>query len=188
MDFNIIESLILKIKEGDITSKNLLAKEFRPFIRNFTSKFYIHGYTLDDIENECYLTLFKCINYYNPKQHRFVAYATNSIKNSIYLIIRKSLKRSNTEGSEALLFNLDSEEAFTSLDKGPEDIFISFEQHNLLKVALSKLTKEEYELISFYLSNTTTLKDYAKLKELPYSTVIWRKKVILNKLEKLLKT
>ncbi|HCW54121.1 MAG TPA: sigma-70 family RNA polymerase sigma factor, partial [Clostridium sp.] len=47
---------------------------------------------------------------------------------------------------------------------------------------LSKLDKKESELIDSIFFQGTTVKNYAKEKDLSYSTIIKRKRSILNKL------
>ncbi|MEG0775026.1 sigma factor [Clostridium sp.] len=50
----------------------------------------MNGYEFDDLRNETFITLFKCVELYNPNKHKFVAYAVSSIKNSINTLIRNS--------------------------------------------------------------------------------------------------
>jgi len=50
---------------------------------NISKKTFIDGYEIHDIQNQCYETLFKCVSFYNLEKHRFVAYASNSIRNNI---------------------------------------------------------------------------------------------------------
>ena len=46
-------------------SKENLAKEFNPYIKNLCSKTFIHGYDFYDLQNECFQSLFKCVSSYN---------------------------------------------------------------------------------------------------------------------------
>ncbi|MGG7177190.1 sigma factor [Clostridium paraputrificum] len=110
MDYKEIEKLVLKARAGDNKSTEKLIKEFQPFIFNLSSKSFIDGYDITDIQNECYKVLLNTIHCYDIKRHRFVAYATTSIRNSIYLLIRKSKRRSRTDGINALTLGGDLEE------------------------------------------------------------------------------
>ena len=83
MNFNYIESLVAKAKNGDVSSKEIIFKEFRPMILNISKRTFVHGYDFSDIEHECYATLLKCIKIYDLDKKRFVAYATMAIKNNI---------------------------------------------------------------------------------------------------------
>ena len=79
MNFNYIESLVAKAKNGDISSKEIIFKEFRPMILNISKRTF--GYA----------TLLKCIKIYDLDKKRFVAYATMAIKNNINYLIKKDL-------------------------------------------------------------------------------------------------
>ena len=103
MNYDYIEDLVRKSKDGDKTSKEKLIEEFRPFITNLSKRTFIPGYDFDDFRNECYRILFKCISLYRTESHRFVAYATNGIKNNINDLIRTSIKTNNIHGSGAAL-------------------------------------------------------------------------------------
>ena len=102
MDYDYIENLVILSKTGDEYSKEKLIEEFRPFIINLSKKTLIPGYEFDDIVNECYIALFKCISLYKTEMHRFVAYATNGIKNNIHDLIRKNLKNSALHAANIL--------------------------------------------------------------------------------------
>ncbi|SUY46965.1 RNA polymerase sigma factor, sigma-70 family [Clostridium putrefaciens] len=74
------ENLVKLAKNGYLSAKEELSAEFTPFILNLSKKSFINSYEFEDIKNECYGTLFKCIKVYDCDKHRFVAYATNAIK------------------------------------------------------------------------------------------------------------
>ena len=59
MNYDYIESLVIKSKDGDEESKEKLVNEFKPFIINLSKRTFIHGYEFQDIMNECYRILFK---------------------------------------------------------------------------------------------------------------------------------
>src|SRR5471030_1860774 len=109
MNFEYIEELVTKCKNGDALSKEKLAEEFRPLIFNISKKTFIHGYAIHDIQNEGYKTLFNCVSLYNSEKHRLVAYASNSIRNNINDLIRRIKIRSATEGNDALSLHEDVE-------------------------------------------------------------------------------
>lgn len=102
MDYKYIETLVKQSKDGNEISKENLAKEFNPYIKNLCSKTFIHGYDFYDLQNECFQSLFKCVSSYNLENHRFVAYATNGIKNNLYDLIRKNQNRKIFDGNDCL--------------------------------------------------------------------------------------
>ncbi|MBD7911899.1 MULTISPECIES: sigma-70 family RNA polymerase sigma factor [Clostridium] len=186
MNYDYIESLVSLCKSGDIKSKENLISEFTPFIINFSSKAFIDGYDFEDIQNECYITLLHAIEMYNPVSHRFVAYATNAIKNSIYAIVKKSNITKQVQGINTLTFDGD----LSSLNA---NFFSSFEDNLNYKYSSSNffqlidtLTPPEKELLVFNMLKQNSLKSYANWKNMPCSTVNNRKISLQKKLKKVL--
>ncbi|MFW2487413.1 sigma-70 family RNA polymerase sigma factor [Clostridium chromiireducens] len=184
MDYKYIESLVLRSKNGDSISKEELAKEFRPLILNIVKRTFLHGYDNGDIQNECYRTLFKCLSMYDLERHRFVAYASNAIKNNINDLIKRVKNRSLIEGSESLTLSDNLEHNLPSEDDRFEEVLCSKSDYKLLKIAIDSLNKEEKELIIFIFFKNNTVSAYAALKNMPYSTANRKKAVTLMKLSK----
>ena len=61
------------------------------------------------------------------------------------------------------------------------------EEIEKLKKALLLLNTEEYNLIKALFFNGRTVREYAEIKDIPYSTIQYKKKIVLEKLKKLLK-
>lgn len=185
MNYQYIEKLVKNSKDGDKKSKEDLAKEFTPYILNLCGRTFIHGYDFSDLKNECFKNLFKCVSLYNPEKHRFVAYATNAIKNNIFDLIRKAQHRRSAEGSESLIITDGFEERFTSDSISIEDALCIQSEYNDLHDAVSNLGKDEQEIINFlFFSHNCekkTIKEYALLKNIPYSCAAKRRKTALKK-------
>lgn len=188
MDYEYIENLVHKSKNGDKVSKEILVNEFRPLILNIAKKTFLHGYENNDIQNECYKTLFKCLLMYNTESHRFVAYASNGIRNNINDLIKRVKTRSSTEGSEALTLSDNLEESLPSTDDNFEDTLCRKDDYETLKSAICNLSKDEKELIKFVFLKNNTLSAFASLKNMPYSTANRKKKIALMKLSKHMNT
>lgn len=182
MDFNYIEELVYKCKNGDMLSKDKLAEEFRPLILNIAKKTFIDGYDMHDLHNECYKSLFKCVSVYNLERHRFVAYATNAIKNNMNDLIKRIKTRSSTEGYDALSLHDDFEKDLPSQDISLEDLFCEECDYTDLRLALNNLAEDEKELIDFIFFKNNTVQNYAHFKNLCYSTANRKKKVTLKKI------
>lgn len=58
MNYDYIEHLATKAKDGDLKAKENLIKEFTPLINSLSMRTFIHGYEKCDIKNECFLMLF----------------------------------------------------------------------------------------------------------------------------------
>ena len=159
MDYDYIESLVKSSKDGDEKSKEKLLAEFRPFIINISKRTFINGYEFEDIVNECYKILMRCISLYKIDSHRFVAYASNGIKNSINSLIRSHLNNNYP------LIPLDNsfEETCSSQLPETEDLIFNLYHMESLKYALSQLTEDERDLIKhifFEEKNTYAHSDY----------------------------
>ena len=183
MDYDYIENLVILSKTGDEHSKEKLIEEFRPLIINLSKRTFIPGYEFDDIMNECYIALFKCISLYKTESHRFVAYATNGIKNSINDLIRKNVKSNSIHNSRNVTpFDNYIEETFNPHSPQIEDILCSSYDSDCLKYAMSKLTEEELDLINHLFFEDKTLKSYSDKNEVCYSYAVKKKRYVLDKL------
>lgn len=184
MNYEYIESLALKSKNGDTLSKEKLVTEFRPLILNIVKRTFIHGYDNNDIQNECYKALFKCLSMYNLDKHRFVAYASNGIRNNINDLIKRSKNRNSAEDPEALTLSDNLEHILLSCEDNMEDMLCNKLDYESLIFSINKLNKEERELIKFIFFKNNTVSTYAYLKNIPYSTANRRKIAALTKLSK----
>jgi RNA polymerase sigma factor (sigma-70 family) len=182
MDFNYIETLVTKCKNNDEVAKEKLAAEFRPLIYNISKRTFIDSYDIQDIQNECYKSLFKCISMYNLEKHRFVAYATNAIKNNMGDLIKRIKTRRSTEGSDALSLHDDVEKEFPSDEISTEISLCEMCDFQDLRLALKNLNEGDMDFINFVFFKNNTVKDYAYLKNMCYSTAIVKKKTILKKI------
>lgn len=182
MNFNEIEALVAAAKAENKLSKEKLAQEFKPFILNLSSKTFISGYDREDIQNECYRILFNCVSAYNLDRHRFVGYAMSGIKNSINDLIERSIKRSPTEGMEALILSDNLEHILPSQMDALDDMICDKTALELLKNAINSLSEDERELIIFVYFRNSSLRTYAYWKNMCYSTAGKKKQTILNKL------
>ncbi|MDS0528087.1 sigma-70 family RNA polymerase sigma factor [Clostridium sp. SHJSY1] len=186
MNYDYIESLVISAKSGNKTLKEKLINEFKPFIINFSKKTYIDRYDFEDIQSECYIILLHALEKYNPETHRFVAYATNAIKNSMYAIIKKSIKNNQVQGLNTLTFDGN----LGSLDKNKsnciEDNLIYNITTSELFNALDKLTSSEKELLVFNIFRGNTLKSYAEWKCISRSTAAKKRLNLYNKLQRII--
>ncbi|MFL0165113.1 sigma-70 family RNA polymerase sigma factor [Candidatus Clostridium helianthi] len=182
MDFDYVETLVTRCNNNDEEAKEKLAYEFKPFIYNISKRTFIDGYNANDIIQECYHSLFKSVSMYNSEKHRFVAYATNAIKNNMNDLIKRTKTRRSTEGSDALGLHDDVENDFPELEISTEASLCEMCDYEDLKLALKNLNEEELELIEFVFYKNYTVKEYAYLRNMCYSTAIQKKKNILMKI------
>jgi RNA polymerase sigma factor (sigma-70 family) len=183
MDFEKIENLALLSKEGDVSSKEALVKEFTPFILNLSKKSHVNGYEFEDLKSECFITLFKCLEVYDPQRHRFIAYAMNAIKNSIHTLIRNSVRREYKEGPKTLILDDSLEHVlFYNGDFIEEELYKN-SLNSKLKAIIKDLTFQEQDLINYVFYKKYTVKRYASLRGMSYSRAYNMKVSVLNKLK-----
>ncbi|MDU5723272.1 MAG: sigma-70 family RNA polymerase sigma factor, partial [Clostridium butyricum] len=162
--------------------KEKLIEEFRPFIINLSKRTFIPGYDYDDFKNECYRILFRCILLYKIESHRFVAYATNGIKNSINDLIRRNIQTNNIHGSGATVYDNYVDETFNSDSPQIEDILCSSYDSDCLKFAMNQLTEDEKELVQHIFFKDMTLKSFSDEKGICYSCAVKMKRFVLDKM------
>lgn len=182
MDYEKIEKLVERAK-SDSDSKFELIEQFKPFILNLAKNTHVHGYEFCDIKHECYSTLLKCIDRYDISTKKFVGYALTSIRNTIKDILKRSSRRSNSEGIEALILN-DCLEYVLRSDTNLEEAVIKSCETEILRQAICSLTDDEQHMIKYLYFEKHTLMSYAKLKKICYSTATNRRNTALVKLYK----
>ena len=175
MNYTQIESLVQSSKQGNTTSKELLAKSFKPFILSISKRTFINGYDFYDVQSECYKILFNCVSLYKPETNKFVAYATSGIKKSLNDLIKKSKNRSHAEGHEALILCGCLEHLLPSEIPTTEEVLCEKADYEIVISALSKLPSKEKELITYVFLENNTVRAYATLHNINYSTAIFIK-------------
>ena len=175
MSYTQIESLVQSSRQGNHTSKELLAEAFKPFILNISKRTFINGYDFYDVQSECYKILFNCVSLYKPETNKFVAYATSGIKKSLNDLIKKSKNRSHAEGHEALILCGYLEHLLPSEIPTTEEVLCEKADYEIVISALSKLPSKEKELITYVFLENNTVRAYAALHNINYSTAIFIK-------------
>lgn len=188
MDFNKIEDLVVQAKQGSKRAKETLAIEFTPLILNLSKKVHINSYDFQDIKNECYKTLFKCINLYKEENHRFVAYATIAIKNSVKNLFKLSTRRVDVVAHAAYIPSNYLENLSCTNFECIEDKIITRLSTSILKEAINNLDYLEQQLIFYVYFKGYSLKKYSSFRKISYYTALCRKSAVLNKLKKFMNT
>jgi RNA polymerase sigma factor (sigma-70 family) len=186
VNYEYVETLVTAAKAGDLNAKQMLLEEFTPFIHSLSGRVFIQGYERCDIKNECFLTLCDCISKYNLNAHRFTAYATNSIKNNLNVLLINYAKHNNIDGIFSLSDDLENTFSLNHLIE-EECTLIEHEYNILLSAIKNELTDSEKKLIIFVYYKNNTLTNYAYHENISYVTASKRKKKILVKLKLLLK-
>lgn len=184
MDYEYIENLVSASKSGSKKAKEDLALEFTPLINSICRRTFIYGYERSDIRNECFTTLFYSIDKYRLEAHRFIAYATNAIKNNINDLIKKTVKQNGLNNFLPLSLYDDTLDFLPSNENNLEENLCLLNDYNELSFIINnKLNDQEKQLILFLFFNKNTLTNYANCKKISYVAASKRKKKVLNKLK-----
>ncbi|CAI3722777.1 sigma-70 family RNA polymerase sigma factor [Clostridium neonatale] len=175
MNYTQIESLVQSSREGNHISKELLVEAFKPFILNISQRTFINGYDFYDVQSECYKILFNCVSLYKPETNKFVAYATSGIKKSLNNLIKKSKNRSHAEGHEALILCGYLEHLLPSEIPTTEEVLCEKADYEIVISALNKLPSKEKNLITYVFLENNTVRAYAALHNINYTTAIYIK-------------
>lgn len=171
--YKYIENLVSKAKNNDKDSLIELYNLFLPCLKYWYSKIYLKNYTFDDISQEYFFWITSAIDKYNGNS-TFAAYIKNTIKNNLFMIIRKK----NYEVLTDLIFLV---EDINSID----DLIIN----KVYILDLINNTKElsdiEKLIIKDYYYNDLSLKEISKKINKKYSTVAKIKSRSLEKLYKI---
>jgi RNA polymerase sporulation-specific sigma factor len=180
-----LENLVLRAKNGDTSAYEDIFNRFKNFIYKTCIGLYINGYEMEDLLQLGNITLIKAIEKYDPTRNKnFTAYATYAIRNNYFYEIRQKSKF-HAECS----FNKETEEGLEILDMLPsndniEKNFLIKEEIAALKAAVSKLPPLEKDLIEYVYFNDGRLIDFAKSRNIKYSTCCKLKERVIKKLRK----
>ena len=182
LNYAFIESLVLMSKDKNEEALNKLIEEFTPLINGLCRKTFITGYTFDDLKQECMISLLNCVQKYKSEDHRFVAYATNGIKNNLNYLIKKNLTHKEVSSQESLTYTGILEDLNLRVEDEADLNLIDKHNKKIIMEAVSNiLTDEEVELFIYVQLKGHTLNEYAALKGIAYSTASKKRKIVVKK-------
>ncbi|MBQ3002054.1 MAG: RNA polymerase sporulation sigma factor SigK [Bacilli bacterium] len=187
------DKLIQKLKEKDITARNLLIEHNLRLVAHIVKKFENTKENKDDLLSIGAFGLIKAVDSYNPDNNvKLATYASRCIENEILMHLRSNKKYKDTsslyapigedkEGNEIRLCDIIEDDSPLMIDK-----LLNEEKNQSLEQALSILNKRELEIISrrFGLGNyfVETQKEIAKSLKISRSYVSRIEKRALSKL------
>lgn len=184
MNYQNVESIVKRIKSGDNAAKLELIKQFKQNINSLLRRTYIHGYENEDLENECYGALFHAVKLYDPDKHRFVAYATNAIRNQLYYIGRNTISQKFRNDDTGIIFTPELEKLMVA-DIDIENDFIKNSTIKKVDDIILSLNNEERQMVYSLFFESKTLKQYAYENRIPYSAAFYKKNQLIKKIKRL---
>jgi len=188
MDYEKIENLVVRAKSFDKEATLDLITEFTPLMRSLSRKTHISNYAYEDINQECVISLLKCIEKYNLETHKFVAYATNGIKNNLNYLIRKNLVHREITSQDSLTPTGSLEDLNIGVAEEIDlNLIDEYNKKLIKKAVVNCLNDEQKELFIYIKLKKNTVKEYAKLKNISYTTAAKRKNIVLKILSEFMK-
>ena len=164
-----------------------IIKRYTPFVIKTARSIYVKGQEVEDLIQIGQASIIKAVNMYDTERaNAFTTYVFNTIRRTLYLLIRRSVKDAKCCSLQSL--NNEGCELIDVL-AGEEDIeedMVKKEEKVMLTRALGKLNEQEREIIRWFYFERRSLGDYASLKGICYKAAGDRKKKALMKLKKCL--
>ncbi|MGL5411364.1 sigma-70 family RNA polymerase sigma factor [Cetobacterium sp.] len=185
----ITNEVILNAKNGDKHCRQMILDAYFPLVLSLVKKFYIDGYTREDLVQYCNLTILNSILRFNSSV-TFGGYIKKALINNLSYLYRKNPKE---KVPSSLDITSDSNGTIVDLivDKNAiidkELLFNSSE--NTILSALEYLDAEERHLCEFliFTDYPSTLSDYSRKFGVSYEKVKSLKRRAKNKLSNILK-
>lgn len=168
--YKYIERLVIEAKENNKESLMELYNIFLPYLKMWLSRITLKEYTFDDIKQEYFLWLVYAINKYKGTC-TFTSYITMTIKNNLFMIIRKKYLETSTE----LTFLIEDNTCIEDLVCNKLDLLNMVEESK-------KLTDIERKVLKDYYFNDLTLYCISSRINKKYSTTAKIKSKALLKL------
>lgn len=183
-----ILNLIIKSKLKNKEALEELTERFTPLIKKLSNKYYIRGYSEEDLKQIGFLSLIKAIKKYDINSGKSpIAYIKSSIENNYFYEIRKNAK-------ENYIVSLDKEDENGALiDIIPsleniEERYLEEERINSFIIVLNNLESWEKEVLRYAFSKKYGgIKKYSELMGIKYYEARKIKECILKKIKKQLK-
>lgn len=186
MNYNEIETCVIRVKSGSEEDFSKLMKQFRPFIYKTANSFNIRSYDIEDLIQLGNIALMKAVLKYKVGSHTFSSYAFNSIKNELRCAARTNAKISNELSINTPVSDSEFQETeFVDCLEGPDNLeedLIQSESIKELKEAIKLLSDEEIEFVNLIYYKGVQLTKYAEHKSISYKQALARKRKVLKKL------
>lgn len=178
-----LEKLVREAKLGNEDAKENIITTFEGYIYTVASSYYIKGYDMDDLLQLGRISVYKAIKLYdlNKSSNGFMYYTINAVKNNFLYEFRKCKKYNyesslNAKSEDSALEYIDYIEDSANTEEDYEKKIIKEE----LTKAIKSLPQPEQDIIIWEYYLNKNLKEYANLKNLKYSYIIYHKKKALK--------
>lgn len=148
---SITNEQIAKAREFDNNTINFIFEQFKPFIKNLAFKYFLVGADKDDVMQEAMIGLFLAIKNYNSEKNvSFECFARNCIILKLKTAVKNSLRQKHIPLNNSLSIDTEFDSLINFQSKGPEDLYISNENFEIINIKLRKILSK-FELSVLYL-------------------------------------
>lgn len=186
MNLREIKACVTSAKNGSQEDLVKILEQFKPFVIKTAKTYNIRSFDMQDLWQIGYMTLMNAVTKYKKGSNTFSSYAYNAIKNSYKYTARTDGKYSRNLSLNVPLGECDIPSMdFIDCIEDPENFEVTLERcENIkeVKSAVTKLTKDESELVAMVYYSEIPLKRYAERKNIKYLQAIRKKNKILKKL------
>jgi len=187
MNYQEIESSVIRAKAGNSEDLLKLIEQFKPFVFKTAKEYNIKGLDLYDLSQIGYITLINAVEKYKIGSHTFSSYAYNAISNAFRYAARSNKKLTEEYSLNTPVQNneLDGAEYIDCIDSlvNIEEDIINHENNKRLRKAVAALPENELEFVIMIYYSSVTIKTYAEKKGISYINAIRFKNKILEKLK-----
>ena len=173
----VLKVLIERAKSGDKNAVNEIIDLFNGYIIKEALRYKIPSMEFEDVVQYGYLTILKCIKSYKLGSNSFYGYVIMGIKNNFNYMVRKY------KVNRIIYYDNEIVDIVGTDDFSLEEHIMIYEDVKWLRDTMDKLSEEEQELIKCYFLEGMKLVNFAKVKGVSYSTMIYRKNELLKKLK-----
>ncbi|MGL4654583.1 MAG: sigma-70 family RNA polymerase sigma factor [Sarcina sp.] len=184
MERNLYE-VLLKAKDGNEEAKEYILEKYEPMIVNRAMSYFIKGYETEDLIQIARFTTLTAIEKFDlESKSNFTSYLDRAIKNNLGNLLRKTVK---THYEASLDFKISEEDdlldVLASEDLTDEEVIMKFVREDLI-LLLSKLSKEDFELLKFVYFENKTLSEWTRKTNQKYYEARKRRDYLLEFLKR----
>lgn len=191
MNYNEIEACITRAKSGNKEDLLKILEQYKAYIFKTARTFNIKNHEIYDLVQIGNIALINAIDKYKTGSNSFSTYAYRSIENAFKYTARQNSKYSN-DLSLNVSVNPEDKESVELIDCIAADIDVNahtirFSDREEIKGAVSKLPKDDIELIHLVYYNSIPIKTYAEEKGITYVQALKKRDRILGELSRYIK-
>lgn len=177
------ESLVLRAKAGDKSASWDIVERLSPLVKSSIRRYYNNYKEQEDLIQEGNLMILECIGDYSPGQgFYFLGYVKSCLK---FMYLDKHKTRVHLSLNLPIGDEMGEQiDLLLSDDKDIASTIVEGEGAELLKRALSLLTKRQREVIRLYYIEELTMVEIGNLLNVNYRTVVNTKVRAMAKLKK----